>query len=117
MLPVVNSVKYLGVIIDSHLTSTHHIDQIVARSFTRANLIHKCFVSRDTASLTRAFIVYVRPLLEYASPVWSPHHVGKIIQIESVQRRFTKRLPGLKHVIYKDRLQRLGLVTLEMQRI
>jgi len=84
---------------------------------TRANLIHKCFVSRDTASLIRAFIVYVRPLLEYASPVWSPYHVGKIIQIESVQRRFTKRLPGLKRVIYKDRLQRLGLETLEMRRL
>jgi len=57
------------------------------------------------------------PLLEYASPVWSPHHVGKIIIIESVQRRFTKRLPRLKHVIYKDRLQQLGLETLEMRRL
>jgi len=74
-------------------------------------------VSRDTASLNRAYIVYVRPLLEYASPVWSPYHVGKITQIESVQRRFTKRLLGLKHVIYKDRLQRLGLEILEMRRL
>jgi len=100
MLPVVDRVKDLGVIIDSHLAFTHHIDYIVARAFTRANLIHKCFASRDTASLTRAFIVYVRPLLECASPVWSPHHVGKTIQIKIVQRRFYKRLPGLKHVRY-----------------
>jgi len=56
MLPDIDRVKDLGVIIDSHLTFTHHIDQIVARAFTRANLIHKYFVSRDTASLTRAFI-------------------------------------------------------------
>jgi len=71
-------------------------------------------VSLDTASLTRAFIVYVRPLLEYASPVWSPHHVGKIMQIESVQRRFTERLPDLKDVLYKERLERLALETQEM---
>jgi len=66
---VVDRIKDLGVIIDLHLTFTHHIDQIFARAFTRANLINKCFVSRDTASLTRACIVDVRPLLEYASPV------------------------------------------------
>ena len=117
MLPVVDRVKDLGIVMDSHLTFTHHMDQIVARAFTRANLIHKCFVSRDTATLTRAIIVYVRPLLEYGSPVWSPHHSGKIIQIESVQRRFTKRLPGLKNVNYKDRLEQLRLETLEMRRL
>jgi len=76
-------------------------------------------VSRDTTTLTRAFIVYVRPLLEYGSPVWSPHHSGKIIQIESVQRRFTKRLPipGLKNVKYKERLEQLRIETLEMRRL
>ena len=111
MLPVVDRVKDLGVVMDSHLTFTHHIDQIVARAFIRANLINKCFVSSDSASLTRAFTVYVRPLLEYGSPVWSPHHSRKIIQIESVQRRLAKRLPGLKNVKYKERPEQLKLET------
>ena len=117
MSPVVDRVKDLGIVMDLHLTFTHHIDQIVARAFTRANLIHKCFVSREAGSLTRAFTVYVRPLLEYGSPVWSPHHSGKIALIESVQRRFTKRLPGLRNVEYKVRLEQLGLETLEMRRL
>jgi len=108
----VDRVKALGVIIDSQLTFTYHIDQTVARAFTRANLLHKCFVSRDTASLTRAVIVHVRPLL-----VWSPPHVGKTIQIESLQRRFTKHLPGLKDELYKDTLEWLGLETLEIRRL
>ena len=95
MLPVVDRVKVLGIVMDSYLTFTHHLDQTVARAFTRPNLIHKCFVSLDTATLTRSFIVYVRPLLECGLPVWSPHHSGKIVQTASVQWRFTKRLPGL----------------------
>jgi len=49
-----------------------HINKMVARAFIRSNLIHKCFVSRDVATLMRAFTVYVRPILEYASCVWSP---------------------------------------------
>jgi len=54
MLPVIDRVKDQGVIIDAHLTCSCRIDQIVARAFTLANLMHKCFVSRDTTSLTRA---------------------------------------------------------------
>jgi hypothetical protein len=117
LLPVVGNVKDLGVIVDSQLSFASHIDQIVARAFIRANLIHKCFVSRDTAMLTRAFIVYVRPLVEYASCVWSPHQVGRIAQVEAVQRKFTKRLPGFALLSYRDRLLRLGLDSLEMRRL
>jgi hypothetical protein len=80
-------------------------------------LIKNCFASWYSASSTRAFTVYVRPLLEYGSPVWSPHHSRKIIQIESVQRRVTERLPGLKNVKYKERLEQLKLETLEMRRL
>jgi hypothetical protein len=117
LLPVVDSVRDLGIIVDTQLTFASHIDQVVARAFTRANLIHKCFISRDTETLRRAFIVYVRPLLEYASCVWSPHHIGKIKQIESVQRQFTKRLSGFADFEYRERLSRLGLESLEMRRL
>ena len=116
-LPIVDTIKDLGITFDSQLIFTCHIEQIVARAFTRANLIHKCFISRDTNSLTRAFVVYVRPLLEYGSSIWSPHHATKIKHVESVQRRFTKRLPGLEHMRYHERLEYLGLESLEMRRL
>jgi len=43
--------------------------------------------------LLKAYVTYVRPMLEYDSPVWSP--ALKNIVIESVQRRYTKRIPRL----------------------
>jgi len=43
-------------------------------------------LSRDTETLVRAFITYVRPLLEYCTPIWSPYSVGMIKRVESVQR-------------------------------
>jgi hypothetical protein len=42
---------------------------------------------------------------------------GKSIQIESEQRRFTKRLRGLNNVKFKERLEQLKLETLEMRRL
>ena len=34
--------------------------------------------------------------------VWSPHRVGQVNRVESVQRKFTKRLPGYDSVDYKS---------------
>jgi len=67
--------------------------------------------------ILKAYITYVRPILEYCSPVWSPHHKYLINKTESVQKFFTKRLPGLWDISYSKRLQLLNLQSLEYRRI
>ena len=59
----------------------------------------------------------VRPLVQYASCVWAPSSVGLIRKIEAVQKRFTKRLPGLNVLDYHERLAFLGLESLELRRL
>ena len=79
-LPIVDTVKDLGVIMDSQLKFDAHVNNIVMGAHNIANLIHrpKCFVSKDPPTLMKAFLVYVRPVLEYASCVWSPQSAGLI---------------------------------------
>ena len=67
--------------------------------------------------MVRAFTVYVRPLLEYASFVWSSHLLKDIRQIESVQKHFTKRLIGMSNLDYNHTLATLGLESLELRRL
>ena len=55
-----------------------HINSIVAKAHLRANQILRCFLSRDPFILIEAFNVYVWPLVEYCSPVWSPTAIGSI---------------------------------------
>jgi len=43
--------------------------------------------------------------------------IKDIDKLEKVQRRFTKRLPGLKHYTYFQRLNRLDLESLELRRL
>jgi len=113
----INSCSDLGVKFDSVLSFADHIDGIVFKAKQRANQILRCFVSRDKWVLTKAFAVFVRPLLEYCSPVWSPCTVTAINKLESVQRMFTKRLPDMMSLSYDARLQLLGLERLELRRI
>ena len=55
----------LGVTIVSDLSSTQYISEIVSKAHQRANCIVWSFSSGDIHLLVRAFIVYVRPIVEY----------------------------------------------------
>ena len=90
---------------------------MVVKAHQRANIIIRSFTSHNISLLLRAYIVYVRPLVEYNSVVWSPRFKYDIETVERVQRRFTKRLPGFQHLSYEDRLSRLHLPSLELRRI
>ena len=116
-LPTVDSVRDLGVTIDPKLTFTVHTDSIVTNAHRRANQILRCFLSNDNLLLVKAFKTYVRPMLEYCSPVWSPHSLNMIASVESVQRRFTKRLTGMSDLTYKERCMCLNLEFLELRRL
>ena len=84
---------------------------------TTARLILKCFHSRDRELLLKAYCVYVRPILEYCSAVWSPHLKFLVFKMESAQRFFTKRLHGMWKQSYNDRLKLLNAHSLEYRRL
>ena len=73
-------------------------------------------MSGNISLLVRAFLVHLRPALEYNSVAWSPHLKQDIMKIEKVQR-LTKRLRGYRHKSYVDRLAKLGLPSLELRRL
>ena len=71
----------------------------------------------NNCTLTDLYKCYVRPILEYVSIVWSPHHVYLIDLIENVLRNFTKRPPGFYYVNYCNRLYFCNLEPLEVCRL
>ena len=76
-------------------------------------------MTRDQHILVKAFTTYryVRPLLEYCTPVWSPHLKKFIHMVENVQRRFAKPIGGISHLTYPARLQFLGLEALQERQL
>ena len=90
---------------------------ICSKAYSTIGLLFRGFVSRDPSVLVKAYKVYVRPILEYCSVVWSPWQIGLINSIESVQRYFTRRLLWPKVMSYSERLAVLELETLELRRL
>ena len=63
-LVVCNSARDLGVIVNDSVTPSNHIAKITAVAHQRVNILLWSFTSRDVAILVKAFVAYVRPLLE-----------------------------------------------------
>ena len=112
-----DEVKDLGVITDSMLKYSAHINTIVTKAFQRLGLIRHGFLSRDRKLLVKAYVTYVRPVLEYSTCTWSPVYKKHIDLIERVQRHFTKMISGLYDLSYPERLAITGLDSLELRRL
>ena len=116
-LPVITHCTDLGVSYDANLSFTSHVSKIVAKASCRSKLILKCFNSRDSRLLMRAFCTFVRPLLEFSSVIWNPFTMSDIKRVESVQRRFTKSINYLRTSSYPERLLNLCVDSLQCRRV
>ena len=116
-LAVTNQEKDIGVLIDSKLSFEHHIAAKIIKANSILGLINRTFEYKDGRTLILLYKSLVRPHLEYANQIWAPHLVKHITQLENVQRRATKIIPGLSEFTYQQRLAKLQLPTLAFRRL
>ena len=115
-LPNASDEKDLGVTIYRDLKFKTHISEKVKKANTTAGIIRRSFKYLDADMYRRLFTSVVRPILEYGQNTWSPHKT-QINEIENVQRRSSKQLPGMKEKSYTERLTEIDLPCLLTRRI
>ena len=64
-LPIVSTVKDPGITFDRNLSPTSHVTSVVFTATQRVNLLLRSFLTRNGTVLVKAYITYVRPILEY----------------------------------------------------
>ena len=82
--------KILGVLSDCNLSFKEHVYETVKKACKMCYIILTNFKHVNNSTLNDQYKCYVRPILEYVSVVWAPHHVYLIDLIKNVQRNFTK---------------------------
>ena len=107
----------LGIVISKHLDFNSHCATIVKKANCVSRQIKRCFKGHDNAFYVNLYTTYVRPIVESNTIIFSPFTIQNINLIESVQRNFTKYLPGLYDVAYSNRLAILQLQSLEERRV
>ena len=83
-----DEVKFLGVLLDSRLTMTRHVEYVRARALKRLPLM-KCLAGRecgaDRTVLIRVYKSLIRPILEYACQVLDGSANKAISSLDCVQ--------------------------------
>ena len=100
----------------------HAINIIIDITVNKANKVLG-IVKRTVGILNQQFFstlykASVRPILEYAVPVWCPYLVKNIHAVEKVQRRALRLALNQKRgeMSYEERLKRLGWPILSVKR-
>ena len=97
-LEAVSSLKLLGVFLQDDLKWDGQVSRLISNASKRlcffTRLHRNCVTTKDLATI---YMLYIRPVLEFAAPVWTSGITNnQSVSIERVQRR------ALRIIIYPD---------------
>ena len=94
----VKSVKFLGVILDDHLSWEHHVNVVTSRISKLIPLIHKIRDNLSSSSLRQIYFALIYPSLTYCIAVWGSCNstvfqgvmlvMKRVVRIMSFSNRF-----------------------------
>ena len=117
-LQKVETFKYLGVLISQDMSWSSHIETTCSKAKKVLGLLYRKFYEcSNTETLVQLYLSLVRPHLEYACSVWSPHLVKDINAIENVQKFASRMATHNWNLNYNDLLSLTDLPTLERRRM
>jgi len=106
----------LGIVVASDLKPAEQCKVAASRAMQVIGMIGRHFKKLSRKNFLLLYKSYIRPKVEYCIQAWSPYRVKDIKCLEDVQRRATRMVEGFRKLDYEERLQRLGLTTLEQRR-
>jgi hypothetical protein len=88
-IPVVNNVKYLGVIFDKRLTWRLHIDTIEAKAFRTFIRLYSLFKSERLSVNIKLtlHIALIRSVMTYACPAWEFAAETYLLKLQRLQNK------------------------------
>ncbi|CAH1245962.1 RET [Branchiostoma lanceolatum] len=118
-LEVVSTAKCLGVTFQSDLKWNVQVMEMTKKGKQRLYLLCRLRQFQlPTHDLLTVYTCFVRPVLEYATPLWHPGLTNsQRRKIENIQVRATKIILGKNFHSYSAACEALGLQTLENRRV
>ena len=114
ILKQVDSIKYLGVIIDKKITWSQQFDKITLKANRVSGFLYRNIKHCSLDIKNRCYKISIKPILEYASIIWSPYYDKYINKLEAVQRRMGRFVMNI--VLSVLLLRNLSWPTLQQRR-
>ena len=109
-------VRDLGVYIDKNMDWNYHRTLIVQNAKRVSGWCLSVFHTREKTTMLTLLKSLIRPKLEFCCELWHPYLARETNKLERVQRSFTYKIAGMKHMNYWERLEELNLESLQRRR-
>lgn len=86
---------YVGFAYNSKLDFSEHYKVICGRANARTYQLFKGLTTKNKETLTKAYKIYIIPLVECGTTVFAPHKVKDIEAIEKVQNNFSRKVSSV----------------------
>ena len=106
----------LGVLFSTILKWKNQVITACNKANQMLGRIKKSFAHFDCKLLQSLYLTFIRPLLEFAVPVWSPFLKADCDNIERIHHKATKLISSIRNLSYEKRLEALNLTTLVERR-
>jgi hypothetical protein len=86
----------LGIVCTINLSYSQHINELYNKVNRLTGMTLHAFECRSSPFMLMLWSVYLRPKLEYAAQVWNGSYNASCL--ESIQRKFTKKINGFHNL-------------------
>ena len=116
-VPITTSHKHLGVTFSNDAKWNNHVDNIKSSVSKHLNILRKLKYRLSRTNLDKLYLVYIRPLFEYACELWDNCGIGNSQKLEQLQLEAARIVTGLPiftktQILYRDRL---GIIICETE--
>ena len=121
ILETIESEKDLGLVVSNTFKWDEQIKSSIAKANKTIAWVSRNIICKDKGVMLLIYKSLIRPHLEYAVQCWAPSprfgNWGIILELEKVQRKFTRLINDIGTLTYGERLKSLTLTTLAERRM
>jgi hypothetical protein len=115
-LEEVSQTKYLGITLTTDMKWNHHVQNTANKANKTLGFLKRNLKIGNKSAKLAAYKALVRPIVEYAGPVWDPYTIEGINAIEKIQRRAARWITNNYNNDIEVNMDALGLTQLDRRR-
>jgi hypothetical protein len=116
LIPLTSDHKHLGITFSEETKWNKHVENLIKSVSKHIRVLRKLKYKLNRNNLKKLYLIYIRPIFEYACEVWDNCGVSNLCKLERLQLEAARIITGLPfftntEYLYRERLRLFHFLT------